>query len=436
VSPRGVFFIGFFAVASVLALANPFWGIAAYVTHYHSYPERSWWGASLAAMGVRYSFTISLFLAVGTLLNLKRLPYGRLLVRQEVLYLIFLAWVFLARQMNGQETQEDAVDKMVKMAVFLLALTHVLVTPRRFVQFFWVLVSCGFYLGYECFTAPASRFTNGRLEGVGGPDFGDANALAAHMVALLPIIGVLFLRSGWKGKLPCLAAGALIAKGIVQTRSRGGYLASMVDAFAMISLAPRGQRKRIFALFALGAVGALTQVDAAYIERMATMKAGEREKDESAMSRLRFWTAGIQMAMDHPLGVGPGNFHTHIGDYLPDDSGRDTHNTYVRCVAELGWPGLGLLLGLIANAFLTLRRVRRSASGSPGSEDCVWFAFGLQVSLAAYLTASIFISATYIEMLWWLLLLPAALERAAANAVGEAADWDPGPAPVAVAPVS
>ena len=434
-SPRGIVFIGFFAVASVLALANPFWGIAAYVAHYHSYPERSWWGASLAAMGIRYSFTISVFLAAGTLLNLKRLPYGRLIVRQEVLYLLFLAWVVVARQIGGQETEEDVVDKMLKMAVFLLAMTHVLVTPSRLGQFFWVLVSCAFYLGYECSTAPASRFTNGRLEGVGGPDFGDSNALAAHMVALLPIIGVLFLRSGWKGKLPSLAAAALIAKGIIQTRSRGGYLASMAGVVTMIGLAPRGHRKRIFALMAVAGLGALTQIDAGYIERMGTMKAGEREKDESAMSRLRFWGAGLRMAVDYPLGVGPGNFHTHIGDYLPDDAGRDTHNTYVRCVAELGWPGLGLLVGLVANAFLILRRVRRSASGPAGSEDCVWYAYGLQMSLAAYITASFFISATYIEMFWWLILLPASLERAAANAIKGEAPGGLGPEPAAV-PVS
>jgi O-antigen ligase len=412
-----LFFISFFGVACVLALAEPFWGIAAYVTHYHSYPERSWWGAFLASLGVRYSFTISLSVAVGTLLNFRRLPYGRLISRQETLYLAFLAWVFVARQLNGQETYEDVLDKMLKMAVFLLCLTHVLVTRRQFDRFFWVLVCCALYLGYECFTAPASRFTKGRLEGVGGPDFGDANAMAAHLVALLAIIGVQFLRSGWKGKFVCFVAGGLILKGILQTRSRGGFLAAIVGAFVVVAFAPSGHRKRILPFLVIAALGALTRVDSAYLERMGSIKAGEREKDESAMSRLRFWQAGLEMALDNPLGVGPGNFHTHIGNYLPEDAGRDTHNTFVRCVAELGWPGLVLLLGLIANAFIILARVRSSATDFPGSNDCAWYAYSLQIGLSAYLVAALFISATYIEMLWWMLLLPAALERAAANAL-------------------
>ncbi|AGA29609.1 O-antigen ligase family protein [Singulisphaera acidiphila] len=414
---KGFLIIGLFGVCSLWALSEPFAGIVAYVVHYHTYPENSWWGRGLATSGIRYSLAISVALATGTLLNLKRLPYGRLISRQEGLYLVLLGWIFVSGLIHGQETREDVVGKMLKMAVFLLSLTHIVVTPRRFHQFLWVLVFCSLYLGHECFTAPSSMYVNGRLEGVGGPDFGDANALAAHMVALLPLIGVRFLRSGWKSKLICFAAGGLIANGIVQTRSRGGYLASMVAVGVMLALAPKGQRKQILILVALGAMGALTVVDTAYLERMGTLKSGEREKDESAMSRIRFWKAGIRMAVDNPLGVGPGNFHTHIGEYLPEEAGRDTHNTYVRCVAELGWPGLGLVTLLIANAYLTLSRIRRSALNSPSLQECAWNAFGLQMSLSGYLTSSMFISATYIEMFWWLLLLPAALERATANAV-------------------
>ena len=415
-SLRGLVIIGFFGLASLMALTQPIWGIAAYALHYHSAPERSWWGSSLASMGVRYSLTISIFLLLGTLQNLHRLPYGRLLVGQETLYLVFIGWIVICRLLNGQETDEDAVDKMLKMALFLLALTHVLVTPRRFTQFSWVLVVCGIYLGRECFNAPRSYYVKGRLEGVGGPDFSDSNALAAHMVALLPIVGIRFLRSGWRLKAVCLVAGALLANGVVQTRSRGGYLAAIIAAGTMLALSPRGHRKTIFLVFALGALGAVLLIDAAYLERMGTLQAGEREKDESAMSRIRFWKAGIQMATDHPLGVGPGNFHTHIGEYLPNEAGRDTHNTYVRCVAELGWPGLGLLVALIINAQRVLAQVRWTATRDPDSQECSWNAYSLQMSLAAYLTSSMFISATYIEMLWWLLMLPAALKRAAANA--------------------
>lgn len=413
---RGLFIVGFFVLASLAALVEPFWGLAAYVLHYHSHPERTWWGKGLADAGVRYSFAITAFLAVGTVLNLKKLPYGRIVVGQELLYIAFLGWCILVRMMNGQQTDEDSVGKMVKLSVFILSMTHILTNYRQFDRFLKVLVICGLYLGFECYSASPGQYTKGRLEGVGGPDFSDSNALAAHMVALLPLIGVVFLTCNWKTKMVCFLAGGLLANGVVQTRSRGGYLAAIVAAGVMMMLAPKGHRWKLALLLVLGTIAAVTLVDAAYFERMGTLRAGEREKDESAMSRLRFWEAGYRMAIDHPLGVGPGNFVANVGEYLPADSGRDTHNTYIRCLAELGWPGLGLLGSLIGNAYLSLARVRRSACRGQESAACSWSAYGLQMSLSAYLMSSMFISATYTEMTWWLLLLPAALERASGNA--------------------
>ena len=90
-------------VCSLGAFAEPFAGIVAYVVYYHVAPERTCWGAGLAARGVRYSFLITVFLAIGTLLHLKRLPYGRLISRQEALYLAFLGWMVVLGQLTGQQ---------------------------------------------------------------------------------------------------------------------------------------------------------------------------------------------------------------------------------------------------------------------------------------------------------------------------------------------
>ncbi len=430
---RGLFFNGLFGVCCLLTLAEPFAGIVAYVVHYHTGPETTYWGRPLAAAGVRYSFTISALLAAGTLLNLKRLPYGRLLNRQEALLLAFIAWLLLLGLLMPMQAasfrgvalaQTVPTDKIPKLAVFLLAMTHVVVTPRRFNQLTWLLVACAFYLGYEAYTAPRSWFFKGRLGGVGGPDFSESNMLGAHMVVLLPIVGIRLLRSGWKAKVPCFIAAGLGANTIVLTRSRGAFLGTGVMLIAALALAPKGGRKLVWPLVILGALGALTLVDAGFMERMGTLDAEGRAADASAQSRLRFWGAGLRMAVAEPLGVGPGNFHARVGDYLPGDEGRDAHNAYVRCVAELGWIGLALFVGLIANAFATLDQVRRAATARPGLEEYAWHGFALQVGLLGYLVCSVFATTLYIEMMWWILLLPAALERVVANAV--VADW-PGP---------
>lgn len=428
---RGVFFIGLFAICSAWALAEPFAGVVAYTVHYHSYPERSWWGGGLTNLGIRYSYTITICLTLGTLLNLSRLPYGRLVTRQEALYLAFLGWILVLGSITGMKSATfrggstgvvDAVDKMVKMAVFVLALTHVVVTPRRFTQYTWLLVSCAIYLGFEAATAPAGAYFKGRLEKIGGPDFADANALGAHVLALMPILGVRFLKGDLKEKGVSLAASGLAANAVVATRSRSAFVAAIMGFVLALIIAPKGERKRFAPLLIVAALGSFFVVDAGFIERMGTLGAEKRQADESALARQKVWAGTMQMIRDYPIGVGPSNFPAYIGNYVPEEAGRDTHQTFLRCAAELGVPGFGIFVGLILNAFWTLRQLRKTtADFSPTGEEA-WFAFALQISLFMYLLCGLFGSFIYSEMLWWLLLLPSALERVVVNARKTASD--------------
>ena len=135
------------------------------------------------------------------------------------------------------------------------------------------------------------------------------------------------------------------------------------------------------------------------MERMESTGGEKLEEDESAQGRLRYWAAGLRMAADHPLGVGPGNFHANIGRYLPGDAGRDAHSIYIRCLAELGIPGFILFAAIVCNAFLTLARVRQLELGRADPGDGPLRAFALQMSLILYLMCGIFGSYIYLEML-------------------------------------
>jgi O-antigen ligase len=358
-----------------------------------------------------------MLLTAGTVLNLGRLPYVHLINRQEAIYLAYLAWLILSRMLTGKEVEQDYLDKTLKMSVFLLALSHVVVTPRRYRQFSWLLILCALYLGYEARNVPRSDYQEGRLNGgVGGPDFRDSNALAAHVVALLPFVGVQFLRSGWKGKVLCLVTGALAVNTIVLTRSRAAFLAIVVGILSALVLAPKGGRKKVWPLVVLAGLGSLALVDTNFVQRMKTIESRDGRRDDSAQDRIRSWEAGMGMFQDNLIGVGVGNFGAHMGNYLENHEGRDAHNTYVRCAAELGIPGVILLAALIANGFLTLTVIGRPAAGHPESDDPAWDCFGLKLSLIMYLVVAFFSSFNYVEMFSWMIILPAALERVVANA--------------------
>ena len=121
------------------------------------------------------------------------------------------------------------------------------------------------------------------------------------------------------------------------------------------------------------------------------------------------------MILDHPLGVGEGNFKKEIEKYIPVMRNRDTHNTLLRCIAELGVQGGFVLLLLIFNAFRILRVIRKEAKSLTNGKDFLWHAYAMQVVLVIYLVCGMTMTHTYIEELYWLLLFPVFLKRSLEN---------------------
>jgi hypothetical protein len=90
---------------------------------------------------------------------------------------------------------------MTKVTIVLLMASYVITNLGRYEMMIWTLIIAGLYLGYEAFSAPDWMFRGGRLDvGVGGSDFSEGNFLGAHFAMLLPLIGVMFLKGGWKSK--------------------------------------------------------------------------------------------------------------------------------------------------------------------------------------------------------------------------------------------
>ena len=123
------------------------------------------------------------------------------------------------------------------------------------------------------------------------------------------------------------------------------------------------------------------------------------------------------MAKDYPLGVGVGQFFGHAGNYVPEAAGRDTHNTFLRCLAELGFHGLLVLLLMIFTSFLILRRIEISSTRLAPEYGRFYLlnAFAIKISLIVYFVTAMFISSVYIEEMYWLLMMPVFLKRALEN---------------------
>lgn len=425
-SLKGLLYIGLFGFCAIGALFLPQLGIYGYIADYCINPSGQWWGMPFAAMGLRGSFTLAAATLVGMLLHFNRLKYGdRFLSAQERWLLIFLGviWVlfFISPETVGRYSTTDHPSvKMTKIFVFVLMMTHVLTDIRKLNGFFWVLASASLFLGVKAWTTPYSRFVGGRLEGIGGPDFDEANFFAAFMAAMLPIIAIQFLSTkNWILKLYALVCGAFTANAVVLCRSRGSFLGLVAGAIAATWFAPKKLRKKVLVLLLIGVLGVVYLTDRTFVERIMTISTDQGTMDESSYSRIRLWKAGAKMFMRNPVGIGPGNWYQNIGRYIPEYEGKDSHNTFVKCAVELGAAGILLFLYLILMSYRNLRRIERdlAADQSEEANHIRQYFFAIVVSTVILLTCALTITAIYTEMLWVILMLPICLRRAHDNAV-------------------
>ena len=425
---KSLTFISLFLICSCGALFYPYIGIYGYLADYCVGSSGQWWEATFSRLGLRYSFTLAAATGIGIILQNKKLRWeGSLLQKQELLLLLFLAFIWFSvaigdTHLGLYKTVDHPAIKFTKAVIFILMMTHVITDKSKIDGLFWVLIIISLILGLQAWDMPRRAFISGRLEGIGGADFAESNFFAAFMASMLPIIGTQLLKTkNWPGKAVCAVSAAFTANAIVLCRSRGAFLGVAVGGIAALVFAPKKNRMKILLLLILGIIGGIRLADPQFIERIATIHQNAEERDESAESRLRIWRAGLEMIKDRPLGIGVGNWYQNIGDYLPEYAGKDSHNTYIKCCAELGVQGITVFGLIILGSCLQLKRLRNSVRGLPPEirNDFNQFSFGLFVSISIILTCGLTITMIYIEILWILLMLPMCLERALQNTLAD-----------------
>jgi hypothetical protein len=428
---RAILFSFVFIFFAFGALVEPVFGILGYMAHYIIGAERQWWHAPLNPLGIRYSLSFAVLTAVGIMLNRNKLKFQKLFVRQEVLALVMLLWLWVLYFINPETVGRYVVTdhptiKLTKVMIFCFMMTHVITRPKDLDKLMWLFVVGSLLLGLQAYELPRSAFTSGRLDAVvGGSDFLDANALAAFMVAASVIAGTVFMRTSWIGKLPCAVAGAFSLNTIVLCRSRGALLAMFAAGVAIVFMAPRHIRGKLIIGMIVAALAMLYLSDPQFLDRVAKISThvgavveGGESSDRSTMMRIEAWRGGIQMFRDHPMGVGPGNFNQYIGRYAPSVEGLSPHSIYVQTLAELGLPGMLVLLALLGNGLWTVRNVIRISDRLSGPERTMlqWSSCGVGAIIVSYATSGLTANVLYFEGYWWFLLLPVCLQRASENA--------------------
>jgi O-antigen ligase/Flp pilus assembly protein TadD len=104
-------------------------------------------------------------------------------------------------------------------------------------------------------------------------------------------------------------------------------------------------------------------------ERAASVAEVKTDAARASSHRLPWWKSGLTMAMERPLlGFGLGNIQVFYPSYhnpeYPESLPKSKimhylHNDYLQLAVELGIPGLVFFMGVLAAAFIIVRRICR-----------------------------------------------------------------------------
>jgi len=408
-------FIGTFIGAIFI---TPFIGLCGYIMSYNLNPIGFWWGKQLPEIFQRYSLLFFLACLGGMIVHWSKLRYRHLLEGQEILLILFILiiWISTLTGVPSHGLGENSL-KMTKVCIILLVASHLVTNLKYYNIMVWIYILSGLYSGFEIFNSDSLSFIGGRLQsGVGGSDFSEGNFLAAHYLIVLPWIGIYFLKGKLRHKCFCLFAAVFIVNSLILIESRGAFLAILAGGITALIVTGKKYRNKIVFLLLLGLAGFIYLSDTTFWTRMNTIDTNESTMGRSAGGRIEAWKVAIEMFNDYPYGVGEGNFKILAGLYNPDAEGRDTHNTFFRCLAELGLQGLVVLLFMIYMAFKYLKMIQNSINiNTQLGQEYSLHILALRISLVMYIVTTCFLSHTYVEEFYWVLMFPLFLKRCYEN---------------------
>jgi probable O-glycosylation ligase (exosortase A-associated) len=324
------------------------------------------------------------------------------------------------------------VDYLSRLMLVSLLATTLINTRRRFVLIIaTIAVSIGFFsakAGVASLIGGGVRFDDGQAGA-----FVDNNGYALAIAMILPFLwfcGQMLPRElpGYKW-IPrgFFLAVPLSAFAIVSTFSRAGFLALIAATLTYVLL----QKRRMLVLTALAIALAVTlpfvPIPKGYFDRVQTIQTYEEVDDTSALSRLHFWNVAVAMAEANPLGVGLRNFDSAYDRYdtLDGQYGRHraVHSSHFEVLAENGFAGAVIWIGLFGYAIFALFRIRRRARTDMMSDEdrSFWMASAnaLLISLVAFIVGGAFIALSLNDLTWYTFALVAALDRLSAAEAAE-----------------
>lgn len=403
------------------ALTAPVFGVVGYLSVYTVYNPGIWFGQQLTSILFRPSLLAAAVFIIGCLVNANKLNWN--FSRRELEMYLFVASAFMVSYFFGIGVEEDNweyLEKLLKISVFLFFLFRSVHTFSHYKIVVWTLITGAFFIAIQAHLI--GSYDSGRLNNVGGTDFGEANAFAAFMVVNILLLGFKLFKRNWWTKILMIVPIAVMLNAMLMTQSRAVFLGMVFCAVFVFFQSPKKIRKELWGYLLLAVVMFTMLAHDQFWERMETIDSQSKlltqetlswDSSQMPLSRIDFWKSSIQIFKDHPMGIGVKNFQKIVPFYDYRNPGRDAHNTFVLCYSEIGVIGIILFFLIIFKALIQLRRIYRFESQNENRFEIHIAAFSLMAVLVMLLTGPMMThSYLYSEFTWIILSLPICLENA------------------------
>lgn len=397
---RDVALIGIFVVLAAMTLRHTWVGAMTWTWFSLMNPHKLAFGL---AVNLPFAATIAALTLVSILWNRRqvKLPIDALVL----LLVAFVAWTCIttALAIFPAESMED-LEKVLKIQLMTLVCLAVLRGRRLIEIFVWVnVLSVGFY-GFKggLFTI----LTGGGYR-VWGPTAGmiqGNNEIGLALVMTIPLMNYLRVVAvqRWLSRAWVLGM-VLSAAAVLGTQSRGAFVAIIAMAFVLWL---RSSRKLLGAIV-MGtlALGLVAFMPGSWSERIESI--GNYQNDGSATGRLNAWQTAINVANDRITGAGFAIEQASVFQtYAPDPTRVLTaHSIYFQALGEQGWIGLALFLSLGLLGFVFASRLRREGAIRPETLWVAELAGMVQVSMVGYAVGGAFLSLTYFDLPYSILVI-------------------------------
>lgn len=383
-------------------------GVYLYQLQYFINPIIYWWSSYL--FDLRYTMIVAIVLMLSYVFNRKKYKDNKLIHFPQLkwLFLLITVSIIISFYAVWPEMHTRNLFTQIKLFFFVAIAFKVIDSPQKFEKLIWVHIIGIFYIGWNAHGLGRNSFD--RLEGVGPADGTDANDTAAVVITAIPLIIHLLIHSKLWVRIALALFIAFIIDAIVLLNSRGAFIGILVSmSYFFFNIIFSKKRPNSHKYISLGVIFFslvlfIYLADHAFFQRMLSLGEVSLDGEGDRIGRTFFWFKAMELARQHPFGLGYWGFQYLSPNFIPDQlltSGmRAIHSTYFQALSEYGFIGPFLLAGYLGSTFLQYRKIQHELRERCDNRESDLIMAVLS-GFIGFLTAAAFIDRLHAEMMYW-----------------------------------